>query len=118
MRPVMNLDDALQDLAAALGCRLVVQDDRIRVLGYSIHESEADHGRLSYLLAHSDTWPALPAGLALDAGAAPGPHRVGHLVIHLAPGEVPAAIGAATGARLGPPCRRRADPGGLSRRRR
>ena len=100
MRPVMNLDDSLQDLSEAMQRRLVVLDEQMRVLAYSIHESEADRGRLSYLLAHSDSWEPLPAGAdapaVRDAGSggrwvlAPlrdHRHRVGYLVHHLAPGE-------------------------------
>lgn len=100
MRPVMNLDDSLQDLSEALQRRLVVLDERMRVLAYSIHESEADRGRLSYLLAHSDTWAPLPLASddpdERDAGAGARwvlvplrdhRHRVGYLVAHLAADE-------------------------------
>ena len=100
MRPVMNLDDSLQDLSEAMQRRLVVLDERMRVLAYSIHESEADRVRLSYLLAHSDSWEPLPAGAdapaVRDAGSggrwvlAPlrdHRHRVGYLVHFLSAGE-------------------------------
>ncbi|WP_068256121.1 PucR family transcriptional regulator [Janibacter corallicola] len=62
MRPGTSLDDALQDLSEDLQQRLVVLDEALRVVAYSIHESEQDRARLSHLLAHSDTWPAPPAG--------------------------------------------------------
>ncbi|SDB92526.1 PucR C-terminal helix-turn-helix domain-containing protein [Raineyella antarctica] len=118
MRPVMNLDDSLQDLSEALQRRLVVLDERMRVLAYSIHESEEDRERLSHLLAHSDTWRPLPAGIEgpelRDAGAGARwvlvplrdhRHRVGYLVHFLPAGEdlPPEAVaGLAEGAgRLG-----------------
>ncbi|QGF23200.1 PucR family transcriptional regulator [Raineyella fluvialis] len=100
VRPVMNLDDALQDLSEVMQRRLIVLDDRLRVLAYSIHESEDDRARLSYALAHSDTWEHPPAGsdepLVLDAGAderrvlvplRDHRHRVGYLVYSLAAAE-------------------------------
>lgn len=62
MQRSTSLDDALQDLSEALQCRLVVLDERMRVLAYSIHESDEDRARLSHLLAHSDTWDPPPAG--------------------------------------------------------
>ena len=64
MRPGTSLDDALQDLSEELQQRLVVLDEALRVIAYSIHESEEERARLSHLLAHSDTWPAPPAGRA------------------------------------------------------
>nr|WP_257910402.1 hypothetical protein [Janibacter limosus] len=57
-----NLDDALQDLSEAVQQRLVVLDEGMRVIAYSIHESEPDRARLSHLLAHSDTRQAPAAG--------------------------------------------------------
>ncbi len=52
-----ELDDALQDLAEELGRRLVVVDQSMRVVAYSIHESPEDRRRLFHMLAHSDSWP-------------------------------------------------------------
>ncbi len=111
-----NLDDALQDLSEVVQHRLVVLDERMRVIAYSIHESEEDRARLSHLLAHSDTWPPLPAGadgpVVRDAGDGTrwvvhplrdDRHRVGHL-LHARAKGVPApdaAILADGAARLG-----------------
>lgn len=58
MQRIPDLDDALQDLSEVVGSRLVLLDETMRVVGYSIHESDADRRRLSHLLTHSDTWPA------------------------------------------------------------
>lgn len=55
------LHDRLQDLSEHLGRRLVLTDERLHVLGYSSHESEADRARLSVILAHSDSWPIPPS---------------------------------------------------------
>lgn len=111
-----NLDDALQDLSEAAQCRLVVLDERMRVLAYSIHESERDRARLSHLLAHSDTWEPLPAGLDGPSVRTAGDgtdwtllplrddrHRVGHLLHARTKGEpAPAADVLTEGtARLG-----------------
>lgn len=52
-----ELDDAVQDLAEAVGRRLVVMDHALRVVAYSIHETPEDRRRLFHLLAHSDAWP-------------------------------------------------------------
>lgn len=111
-----NLDDALQDLSEVVQHRLVVLDERMRVIAYSIHESEEDRARLSHLLAHSDTWPPLPAGadgpVVRDAGDGTrwvvhplrdDRHRVGHL-LHTRAKGVPAPDAAALAdgaARLG-----------------
>lgn len=97
-----NLDDALQDLSEAVQHRLVVLDERMRVVAYSIHESEEDRAHLSHLLAHSDTWEPLPAGadgpVVRDAGDGTqwvlhplrdDRHRVGHL-LHVRAKGVPA----------------------------
>lgn len=102
-----NLDDALQDLSEAVQHRLVVLDERMRVTAYSIHESEEDRARLSHLLAHSDTWPPLPAGadgpVVREAGDGTrwvlhplrdDRHRVGHL-LHVQAKGVPAPDAAA-----------------------
>lgn len=111
-----NLDDALQDLSEVVQHRLVVLDERMRVIAYSIHETEEDRARLSHLLAHSDTWPPLPAGadgpVVRDAGDGTrwvvhplrdDRHRVGHL-LHTRAKGVPAPDAAALAdgaARLG-----------------
>lgn len=57
MDPLPELDDAVQDLSEALGRRLVVIDDTMRVVAYSIHETPEDRRRLFHMLAHSDSWP-------------------------------------------------------------
>lgn len=51
-----SLDDALQDLSEVVGRPLVVLDWAMSVVGYSIHEDDADRQRLSMLLAHSGRW--------------------------------------------------------------
>lgn len=51
-----ELDDVLQDLSEELGRRLVVVDQNMKVIAYSIHESPTDRHRLFHLLAHSDAW--------------------------------------------------------------
>lgn len=53
-----ELDDAVQDLSEALDRRLVVVDEAMRVVAYSIHETPEDRRRLFHLLTHSDSWPA------------------------------------------------------------
>lgn len=97
-----DLDDALQDLSEIVGRRLVLLDEAMRVVGYSIHESERDRIRLSHLLAHSDSWPAprtSTQAYVVEARAGLGQclfvrltersHRiVGHLLVVL--GEEPA----------------------------
>lgn len=60
--PSADLHDTLQDLSELLGRRLVLTDERLRVVGYSIHETEADRVRLSTVLAHSDAWQVPPEG--------------------------------------------------------
>lgn len=55
---VPPLGDALQDLAESSGLRLVVLDETGHVVAYSLHETAEDRARLSYVLAHADTWPA------------------------------------------------------------
>lgn len=92
-RAITSLDDALQDLSESLQRRLVVLDEGMRVLAYSIHESDEDRARLSHVLAHSDTWDPPPAGRTAPTTrtAADGTtwvlhplrderHRVGHLL--------------------------------------
>lgn len=111
-----NLDDALQDLSEAVQQRLVVLDESMRVIAYSIHESEPDRARLSHLLAHSDTWEPLPAGIDAATTRAAGDgtdwvlhplrddrHRVGHLLhVQTKGGPAPdAQILADAAARLG-----------------
>ncbi|MFW0795008.1 helix-turn-helix domain-containing protein [Gordonia sp. CPCC 205515] len=61
-----SLDDALQDLSEAAGRRLVVVDWTMAVVGYSIHENEADRLRLSVLLAHAGGWTPPPAAATSD----------------------------------------------------
>lgn len=102
MRRSTSLDDALQDLSEGLQRRLVVLDDRMRVVAYSIHESDEDRARLSHLLAHSDTWARPPAGRGCPTTqeASDGTtweliplrddrHRVGHLLHALTQGASP-----------------------------
>ena len=111
-----NLDDALQDLSEAVQQRLVVLDESMRVIAYSIHESEPDRARLSHLLAHSDTWEPLPAGTAEPTTRTAGDgtdwvlhplrddrHRVGHLLHTRAKGvpAPPAGVLAEGAAQLG-----------------
>lgn len=111
-----NLDDSLQDLSEVVQCRLVVLDEGMRVLAYSIHESEQDRARLSHLLAHSDTWEPLPAGTDGPTARTAGDgtewvllplrddrHRVGHLLHVRTKGDPapPADLLAEGAARLG-----------------
>lgn len=98
MAPSAALHDRLQDLSEHLGRRLVLTDERLRVVGYSIHESEADRARLSTVLAHSDSWP-LPHGVGETVRDIPGhgslrmvplrdrDHAVGFLLVPTMPGE-------------------------------
>lgn len=58
MARLPELDDAVQDLSETLGRRLVVLDQAMRVVAYSIHETPEDRRRLFHVLAHSDSWPA------------------------------------------------------------
>lgn len=90
-----ELDDALQDASEAVGLRLAVIDQLSRVVAYSIHETAADRARLSYALAHSDTWEIpdtrgqdwdrreLPVlgSTVFHRLLGPDRHTVGHLVI-------------------------------------
>jgi len=57
MHRLPELDDAVQDLSEALDRRLLLLDDAMRTVAYSIHESADDRERLSYALVHSSTWP-------------------------------------------------------------
>lgn len=57
MARLPELDDAMQDLSEELGRRLVVVDQAMRVVAYSIHETAEDRKRLFHMLAHSDSWP-------------------------------------------------------------
>lgn len=43
MQRTPDLDDAVQDLSEAVGHRLILIDETMRVVGYSIHESDTDH---------------------------------------------------------------------------
>ncbi|MGP3770057.1 PucR family transcriptional regulator [Streptomyces sp. SDT5-1] len=106
MQRTPDLDDAVQDLAETVGRRLVLVDDTMRVVGYSMHESEADRRRLSHVLAHSDAWrPPRTAGEACCVEPVPElgdclflrltdrDHRiVGHLVLVLGTERVPADV--------------------------
>lgn len=98
MQRLPELDDALQDLSEAVGERLVILDQAMRVVSYSIHETEADREALSHLLSHSDSWPtpATTGGTAWVVERVPGvgsclfvrlvgpAHRVtGHLAVRL-----------------------------------
>lgn len=94
-----DLHDALQDLSELVGRRLVLTDERLRVVAYSIHETEVDRARLSVILTHSDTWEAPRAGShpVLQEVAGIGRvlftplrdhrHRVGFLLLTLEPAE-------------------------------
>lgn len=97
--PTMDLHDALQDLAELLGRRLVITDERLRVVAYSIHETDLDRARLSIVLTHSDSWAVPPASATAEPREIPGigrvlitplrdhRHRVGFLLLVLEPGE-------------------------------
>lgn len=99
MPPVADLHDALQDLSELIQRRLVVTDERLRVVAYSIHESDTDRQRLSMILAHSDSWPVPPAGANRGVQEVAGigrvlftplhdhRHRVGFVLLVLEPGE-------------------------------
>lgn len=99
MPPIADLHDALQDLAELLGRRLVITDERLRVVAYSIHESDIDRARLSIVLAHSDSWRVPPGGAGLTVQQIAGigrvvfsplrdhRHRVGFLLLALEQGE-------------------------------
>ncbi len=76
MASTSDLHDALQDLSELLGRRLVLTDHRLRVVGYSIHETEADRARLSTVLAYSDSWPVPPAGAGEEIRDLPGQGRL------------------------------------------
>lgn len=90
-----ELDDALQDLSEALDRRLVVVDESLRVVAYSIHESPDDRARLFHLLTHSDSWPApatatAPHSVETMPGLSPTAfvrlldpqkHIIGHLLV-------------------------------------
>lgn len=114
MRHAPDLHDLLQDLSEELGRRLVVLDDQLTVRAYSIHESEIDRQRLSFVLAHHDTWSdeTLRREPQVDQVAGLGRrllwplhdqrHRVGSLLIVLeddeadVPADLAAQLGAAT----------------------
>ncbi|OYO25152.1 PucR family transcriptional regulator [Enemella dayhoffiae] len=99
MRRALDLHDLVQDLSEEVGRRLVVLDDRMQVLAYSIHETPDDRRRLSFVLAHTDAWQPLPPGADEEVADEPGlgrrvvwplhdhRHRVGHLLLVLDPGE-------------------------------
>ena len=90
-----ELDDTLQDLSEVLDRRLVVVDESMHVVAYSIHESPEDRTRLFHLLTHSDSWPApatattpycvnTPPDLSPTAFVRlldPQKHIIGHLLV-------------------------------------
>ncbi|AGF72551.1 PucR family transcriptional regulator [Corynebacterium halotolerans] len=97
-----ELDDAVQDLSEAVGRRLVVIDQSMRVVAYSIHEAPEDRRRLFHMLTHSDAWarprttknphqievvPEVGALMFLRLVDAQR-QIVGHLVVSLAESEV------------------------------
>lgn len=97
MPATSDLHDSLQDLSELLGRGLVLTDERLRVVGYSIHESESARARLSSVLAHSDAWsvPARTSGVRVQDLPGHGSlqlvplddngQRVGFLLVPLAP---------------------------------
>lgn len=97
--PIADLHDALQDLSELIDRRLVVTDERLRVVAYSIHEADLDRARLSVVLAHSDSWQVPPGGAGPITQDIPGigpvvftplrdhRHRVGFLLLALEPEE-------------------------------
>lgn len=104
MHRTPDLDDALQDLSERAARRLIVLDATMRVVAWSIHESDDERRRLSAALAHSDSW-AVPAAGAGEFSVEDVPelgrclaislhdhrHRVGHLLTVLDdPGSPPA----------------------------
>lgn len=97
MQRFPEFDDAVQDLSELLDRRLVVVNESMRVIAYSIHESPQERERLSHLLTHSSTW-ALPRTAkrphSLERPPGFGPtcfirllssdgHIIGHLLIPL-----------------------------------
>lgn len=104
-----ELDDAVQDLSETLGRRLVVIDQSMRVVAYSIHESPEDRRRLFHMLAHSDSWArprtsrtphrieAVPeVGVLMFLRLLDSQRQIiGHLVIPLDDSEVDAGPGSA-----------------------
>lgn len=102
MERLPELDDAVQDLSETMGRRLVVIDQSMRVVAYSIHETPEDRRRLFHMLAHSDSWsqprttktphrievvPEIGVLMFLRLVDAQR-HIVGHLVVPLAESEV------------------------------
>ncbi|MFI7495533.1 PucR family transcriptional regulator [Kocuria sp. M4R2S49] len=93
MHRTPDLDDSLQDLSERAARRLIVLDTAMRVVAWSIHESDDERCRLSAALAHSDSWdvPAAgPDGFSVEDVPELGRclvislhdhrHRVGHLL--------------------------------------
>ncbi len=69
MDRIPDLDDSLQDLSERATRRLIVLDSAMRVVAWSIHESDDDRRRLSAALAHSDSWDVPvtgPEGCAVE----------------------------------------------------
>ncbi|WOP18816.1 PucR family transcriptional regulator [Raineyella sp. LH-20] len=99
MAPIADLHDTLQDLSELLRRRLVLTDEQLRVVGYSIHETDADRARLSTVLAHSDSWPVPSLEVDEEVRTLPGHgplrlialsdnrQRVGFLLVPCAPDE-------------------------------
>lgn len=103
MQRFPELDDAVQDLSEQLGRRLLVLDEAMKVVAYSIHESPADRRRLFHLLAHSDSWSRPRAHTVVADLPEIGRmqfhrllnstrHSVGHLVVALREGEGRVAV--------------------------
>lgn len=100
MPPIVDLHDLLQDVSELINRRLVITDERLRVVAYSIHESDTDRSRLSVVLAHSDSWAVPPAGADVEVHQIAGlgrvvllplrdhRYRVGFLLVVLEPDEV------------------------------
>jgi hypothetical protein len=113
--PIADLHDSLQDLSELIDRRLVITDERLRVVAYSIHESDTDRARLSVILAHSDTWPVPPAsaghrtvdisgfGRVLVTPLRDHRHRVGFLLLVLERDEaaLPPALAATVAEHAG-----------------
>ena len=108
MPPIADLHDSLQDLSELIDRRLVITDERLQVVAYSIHESDRDRARLSLVLTHSDSWRVPPAGAGEQTVEVAGigrvrftplrdhRHRVGFLLLVLEPDEadLPPAVAA------------------------
>lgn len=67
MQRLPELDDAVQDLSEALDRRLLLLDETMRTVAYSIHETARDRERLSHALVHSSTWPRPQTGMEVSS---------------------------------------------------